>query len=756
MPRRHDKAAPVFDKSKPQELTRFFEDLEIALDDAKITADADMKKYVVRYVDFNTEQIWKTFEEYKDPTKTYGAFKKAILGHYPDASGEFVYSLSDMDLLIGERQRLGIVSLNDLSNYHLQFIGITAWLIDKKQLGELEQQRAYIRAFAPPLLAQTMNRLQLKYPDHHPTIPYKVKDVYEAAKFILQGSSTFGYNPQASPIPTAPSNKQAPDDTTVKKEELKTILAEFSKGLMEQMLSVNNQISHINTRHNHPPGSGKCNMCGGLHFIRECKLVDEYIAAGKCRRNQEGKVVLPTGAYVSRDIPGEHLRDRIDEWHRRNPNQLAAATLIHTIDRRIVYPDSDTSAPAPQPVVTYQLSKTDRIATLEAELFHLRTKKIAPASNVQTRAQKARAPTVEEEEDEEAIAAAKDRQQIRAKEAAANRQATPQPSANITSTQSDELPVHPYRNARDAVYAPPATKNVGVEDKGTPAIPKKTEPAYKTLPPIHDPAIATNVYKRSMDAQVILTQRELLSLSPEVRSQFRDSTTTRRIAAKDKTTQNYYQVDEEYDDDYPAFPQTIPEPPVNYVDNFAYFPNPPKGAIVVPDPIEAYYRSLHPGEEPDPDQLIVAAESGAVRSVLALIDNTQKKECILDPGCQIIAMSETTCHDLGLAYDPTIKLHMQSANGNINQSLGLSRNVPFQLGSITLYLQVHVIRSPAYEVLLGRPFDILTESIVRNFANEDQTITIHDPNTGRRVTIPTFPRSIHSSRCPHHKKQDFR
>jgi len=103
-------------------------------------------------------------------------------------------------------------------------------------------------------------------------------------------------------------------------------------------------------------------------------------------------------------------------------------------------------------------------------------------------------------------------------------------------------------------------------------------------------------------------------------------------------------------------------------------------------------------------------------------------------------MSESTCHDLALVYDPSIKLHMQSANGNIDQSLGLARNVPFQIGPVTFYLQVHIIRSPAYDVLLGRPFDILTESVVRNFANEDQTITLHDPNTGRRATIPTLPR----------------
>jgi hypothetical protein len=123
-----------------------------------------------------------------------------------------------------------------------------------------------------------------------------------------------------------------------------------------------------------------------------------------------------------------------------------------------------------------------------------------------------------------------------------------------------------------------------------------------------------------------------------------------------------------------------------------------------------------------------------------VIDNKEEIEGIIDPGSQIIAMSKGICHDLGLIYDPTIKLNMQSANGEVNQSLGLARNVPCQIGNITLYLQIHVIWSPAYDILLGRPFDVLTESTVKNFANEDQTITIIDPNSKRSVTIPTLSR----------------
>jgi hypothetical protein len=334
---------------------------------------------------------------------------------------------------------------------------------------------------------------------------------------------------------------------------------------------------------------------------------------------------------------------------------------------------------------------------------------------------------------------------------------TEDPPVIIPAVQLAVLPKHPYRSAKDAAYIPPTSKNVGAQDKGTPAVPRRHEPAYKTLPPIHDPTIAAEVYKRSMEAQVVLTQRELLSLSPEVRSQVRDSTTTRRITTKDNnTTQHLLQEEEDEQTGITDHQNLIPTPNSVNVNQSFHYRTPPKGSIIAPDPIKAYYRSLGPGEDPDSQRLTVSIESAAVRSIFILIDATQKKECILDPGCQIVAMSANTCNELGLIYDPAIRLHMQSANGEVDLSLGLSRNVPFQIGPLTFYLQVHIINSPAYDVLLGRPFDVLAESIVHNYANEDQTITIHDPNSRRCITVPTLPRSKQSyGTCPHHKKQDF-
>jgi hypothetical protein len=81
-----------------------------------------------------------------------------------------------------------------------------------------------------------------------------------------------------------------------------------------------------------------------------------------------------------------------------------------------------------------------------------------------------------------------------------------------TPAHTQEAPKHLFRKAKDAVYIPPAEKNVGIKDKTTPTITKKPKPAYRTLPPIHNPAIVVNVLKRSMEAPITIMQKELWKL----------------------------------------------------------------------------------------------------------------------------------------------------------------------------------------------------------------------------------------------------
>ena len=58
-----------------------------------MTMDNKKKKQLLWYIDYDIDQIWKTFPEYKDATKTYTEFKAVIVLYYLKASGEFKYSL---------------------------------------------------------------------------------------------------------------------------------------------------------------------------------------------------------------------------------------------------------------------------------------------------------------------------------------------------------------------------------------------------------------------------------------------------------------------------------------------------------------------------------------------------------------------------------------------------------------------------------------------------------------------------------------
>lgn len=172
----------------------------------------------------------------------------------------------------------------------------------------------------------------------------------------------------------------------------------------------------------------------------------------------------------------------------------------------------------------------------------------------------------------------------------------------------------------------------------------------------------------------------------------------------------------------------------------------PKGALVVGDPVLQYLASLPAGQAPRQifvsakDLLRVGGESELLRVLYPLINGTAEEESICDGGSQIVSMSQATAMGLGLGWDPTICIFMQSANGQVEKSVGLSKNVAFVFGEVTLYLQVHIIKNPAYKVLLGRPFEVLAGSNIKNGTDGSQLITLTDPNTQKQWVVPTFPR----------------
>ena len=274
-------------------------------------SEAEKKEMVLRYVELELEEVWGRYPDFKDQTKTYNDFKDAILVHYPESSGKFLFSLSDIDILVGNRFHNSIRTLKDLTDYYNRFEAISLWLLEKGHIEKLWQAQAYAQAFQPQFWDLIENRLIVKHPNIHPNVPYLMSDVYEIARVILQGSYkgakrqfAQAMSQTSTRLPEPQVMTQVTPDPNIKVENFGAIIAEFTK-TMAEILSQSQ--GHGNT--NYSNQQVDCNFCGGKHYICNCKVVDKYVQAGKCRHNIDGKVVLSTSAYVPREILGTLLME---------------------------------------------------------------------------------------------------------------------------------------------------------------------------------------------------------------------------------------------------------------------------------------------------------------------------------------------------------------------------------------------------------------------------------------------------------------
>ncbi|KAJ7106002.1 hypothetical protein C8R44DRAFT_745648 [Mycena epipterygia] len=641
MPARGDRNAPQFDSQKPHELRRYFTDLEFLFDRAAVTDNTERKKHATRFLSVEDQEIWEALTSFSDATKSYTEFKTAVLKLYAGNDEDRRFGLGDLDALIGQYARTGILSKEDLTSFYRQFLRITTYLVGKGRLSPAEQSRSFLRAMQPASFAlEVKQRLQIKRPDNHPEDPYALADLLEAAEFVIAGGGASA----ALVASVAPSSITFPAPFEVKPDPGIAALVGTVTELIKVLATQNNSSSTGTT----PSGPKKprpdgCGYCSDLdHFINQCQRVLEDIRAGKCRRNTDGRVVLPSGAFVPRTIQGKDLRSRIEEWHRQNPGQLATAQLLVEVAVDHLTSNSPYSSNSTQR--TFTLSAEDRIQMLEMEINAIRTR---------GQAKRALEASNHEDEQERTIPPPNTRAAAPPKAPAA----AVVPPAKATDTPASTAPQHPFSGARDAAYAPPKERNFGIPP------PKPSAPAYRTNAPVYNEKDATAVFDASLDSPVTITQRQLLSIAPEVRAHMREATTSRRLPPKDNKNagDSVQQLFHDINDPLPyaAELDSLEQQRARDARSTAMFDSLPAsylqsaqsslpaGAFVVPDPYSVYYDA-----GTAPDDLVVSMESSAIRSILPVIDNREQVECIVDGGSQINAMSEAICHELALSYDP--------------------------------------------------------------------------------------------------------
>jgi hypothetical protein len=318
MPVRGNRSAAKFDPKQPRKLHCYFADLAFAFGRATVTDEEEQKRHVTRYVDVNTSELWEMLPEFSDNTKIFAEFVAVVSALYPGADEAKMVSRGH-----GQASRR-TYSFGDLGEYYRQFLAITTFLRSKSRLSAAEQSRAFVRGFTPEFWRIVSQCLQLKNPDHFPDDPYDLSEVHEAARYVLHGTpSTI---PTTSTSLSAPATLSAPARPEIKTEDVAALLERINDTMAKLLMA------QATPQRPPPPKNNNCHFCGlPDHLGRNCMVAADYITQGKCRRNTEGLIVLPTGAFIPRDIPGRYFKDRIDEWHIRNPGQATTRQLMYNV-----------------------------------------------------------------------------------------------------------------------------------------------------------------------------------------------------------------------------------------------------------------------------------------------------------------------------------------------------------------------------------------------------------------------------------------
>jgi hypothetical protein len=150
----------------------------------------------------------------------------------------------------------------------------------------------------------------------------------------------------------------------------------FLKVLMPQKSTTSHASSSTNAQATTTLDPLSCAFCGQTgHFIANCLVCADYITNEKCKRNPEGKIVLPNGQYTPRSIPGRYIKDHIDEWHKRNPVKSTSSSLMYEISPVAMSSQTSVSTNMVSTSSTNVFTTDQRIAALEQEIFNLRNAK---------------------------------------------------------------------------------------------------------------------------------------------------------------------------------------------------------------------------------------------------------------------------------------------------------------------------------------------------------------------------------------------
>jgi hypothetical protein len=158
-------------------------------------------------------------------------------------------------------------------------------------------------------------------PDVHPDDGYPQQDVYEAAQFLLKGTSSL-HAQQTTPSSSISPPTIQPSMSYPQPQYAPPPQQSGSRPTPGVVVKQEYNMRNMNTS---PPSCYFCGVSG--HTTRYCREINAYERDGKLARTSEGRLVLADGSQIPNE-GGALLKERIDHFLRDNRVQRARAAAV--------------------------------------------------------------------------------------------------------------------------------------------------------------------------------------------------------------------------------------------------------------------------------------------------------------------------------------------------------------------------------------------------------------------------------------------
>jgi hypothetical protein len=273
-----------------------------------------------------------------------------------------------------------------------------------------------------------------------------------------------------------------------------------------------------------PRPEQKCYFDGCSRIIRDCPGAADYINRGLCKWDPaNNRIVLPNNGWIPRWTTGNNIKEWLDDYYRQNPVHATATpiaiplapttgikdVLPHMSQNLLEVVENLHAAVSADPNNTDDDEAIIQALQQAQQALEQKKKKQVHFDGVEMPLmRKGKAPDSILKHPDQVGAAKKNQSSAAGPSAPVSRISVSTPV--ITTTAARHIPTTAVKN---------------------PAAADTSGPQYRYSTPVEDPAVVLKVVNCALNVPISITQRELLSISPEVRKQYKELTTTQRVSA---------------------------------------------------------------------------------------------------------------------------------------------------------------------------------------------------------------------------------